>query len=214
MGALLGGIGALAGGLAGLLNPRPPSLSPVQSGALNQLIPSLMAKTQGPAQIDPTQQAALFGQINQNTVGANNAAIHSLTGAGLGRSGLLGSALIQNQDQAASSKNQADLGLQQQAVQVQQQDLQSSHYRRSTSGISQVRAGQGPSPTGLLRYSRTISRIKRIASTPLRVPRRMLRLLPTWDQATFHLRQEAFRLVTCRTIRCNNGRKHRIRGPL
>ena len=148
MGALLGGIGALAGGLSGLLNPRPPSLSPVQSGALNQLIPSLMAKTQGPAQIDPTQQAALFGQINQNTVGANNAAIHSLTGAGLGRSGLLGSALIQNQDQAASSKNQADLGLQQQAVQVQQQDLQSLIQALNVGNIP-GQSGAGAAANGL-----------------------------------------------------------------
>ena len=76
------------------------------------------------------------------------ACVHSLTGAGLGRSGLLGSALIQNQDQAASSKNQANLGLQQQAVQVQQQDLQSLIQALNVGNIP-GQSGAGASANGL-----------------------------------------------------------------
>lgn len=122
--ALLGAGSAVAGGIAGAANTRPPSLDPTQQGSLDSLIPYLQGKGTGTPTIDPMQQALQYGQINQNLTGANNQTTNSLVSRGLGQSGLLGAGLIQNSNQAQSSKNASDLGLQQQSVQLQQQDLQ------------------------------------------------------------------------------------------
>lgn len=125
MAGILGVIGSLLGGITGMANPRPPSLSPVQSQALNSLIPSLQQGAQATPAIDQTQQNLMYGNVAANQTGANNAAIHSLTAAGLGHSGLLGGALTQVANQAQQSRNQGNMGLQQQAVQRQQFDIQS-----------------------------------------------------------------------------------------
>ena len=124
MAALLGAVPSLLGGLAGLFNKRPPALNPAQSGALNTLIPSLMGKATGTPTIDPTQQALMYGGVAQNQTGAANAATNLLTSRGLGHSGLLGGALTQVANQAQQSRNQGNMGLQQQAIQQQQFDLQ------------------------------------------------------------------------------------------
>jgi len=125
MAALLGAIPSLLGGVAGLFNKRPPSLSPVQSNALNALIPSLNQGALGTAQIDPTQQSLMYGNVAANQTGGFNAANHALTAAGLGHSGLLGNALTQVANQAQQSRNEGNMGLQQQAIQRQQFDIQS-----------------------------------------------------------------------------------------
>jgi hypothetical protein len=142
MAAALGAIPSLLGGLAGLFNPRPPALNNAQSGALNSLIPSLMNKAQGTPTIDPTQQALMYGNVAQNQTGAMNAATHALTGAGLGHSGLLGNALTQVANQAQQSRNQGNMGLQQQAIQQQQFDLQ------TLLGLLNVNATGGQSGAG------------------------------------------------------------------
>lgn len=118
------GVNAGLSGLAGLLNPRPPALNSQQSGALNTLIPSLLGPATGTPRIDPIQQALMYSQIAQSQTGAGNSAIHSLVGAGLGHSGLLGSALTQVANQAQTNRNTADLGLQQQSVQQKQLSIQ------------------------------------------------------------------------------------------
>lgn len=124
MAALLGAIPSLLGGVAGLFNKRPPSLSPVQSGALNNLIPSLQQGATAAPHIDPTQQALMYNNVAANQTGGFNAANHALTAAGLGHSGLLGNALTQVANQAQQSRNQGDMGLQQEAFQRQQFDIQ------------------------------------------------------------------------------------------
>jgi hypothetical protein len=115
--------GALAGGIGGATNTRPPSLDPVQRKILDALLPQLFAKVQGPPTIDPIQQAGMFGQIAQSRTGADTGVTHALASRGLGRSGILGSALMQNQDVASTAQNTANLGLQQQAVELQQQNI-------------------------------------------------------------------------------------------
>lgn len=114
---------SLLGGIAGASNPRPPSLSPVQQQALNTLLPQLMQQVQGPVSIDPVQQAALFGQIAQSTTGANNQVTHALASRGLGQSGILGAALMQNANTAQTQQNNANLALQQQAIQQRQANI-------------------------------------------------------------------------------------------
>lgn len=123
-GLLTGGIGSLLGGLAGLGNKRPPSLDPTQSGGLDALIRSLMPNATGTPTIDPVQQQQLFGQNAQSLTGANNAVTHALTSRGLGRSGLLGAGLMQNQNQSQVNQGNINLGLQQQAVQQKQLSIQ------------------------------------------------------------------------------------------
>lgn len=123
--AVIGGATSLIGGIAGGANKRPGSLSPVQGQALNSLLPFLQQGATSQPQIDQTQQNLMYGNVAANQTGANNAAIHSLTGAGLGHSGILGNALTQVANQAQQSRNQGNMGLQQQAVQRQQFDIQS-----------------------------------------------------------------------------------------
>jgi hypothetical protein len=142
MAALLGAIPSLLGGLAGLFNKRPPALNTAQSGALNTLIPSLMGKATGTPTIDPTQQALMYGNVAQNQTGANNAATNSLVSRGLGHSGLLGQALTQVANQAQQSRNQGNMGLQQQSIQQQQFDIQ------SLLGLLNVNATGGQSNQG------------------------------------------------------------------
>ena len=125
MAALLGAIPSLLGGVAGLFNKRPPSLSPEQSGALNSLIPNLQKGAEATPQIDPAQQALMYNNVAANQTGGFNAANHALTAAGLGHSGLLGNALTQVANQAQQSRNEGNMGLQQQAIQRQQFDIQS-----------------------------------------------------------------------------------------
>lgn len=122
---ILGGVGSsLLGGLAGATNPRPPSLDPTQRGALDDLIKNLMPNALGTPQIDPVQQSLLYGNIAQSQTGGMDAVTHALVSRGLGRSGLLGGALTQVANQAQAGRNQADLGLQQQAVQQKQLSIQ------------------------------------------------------------------------------------------
>src|ERR1700730_14352575 len=100
---ILGAGGVLASGLGGALNTRPPSLSPVQQNALNTLLPNLMNGPYGATKtptIDPIQQALLYGNIAASRTGADTALTHSLVSRGLGRSGILGAGLIENQNAA------------------------------------------------------------------------------------------------------------------
>ncbi len=120
-GALVSG---LLGGISGAANKRPPSLDPTQSGSLDALIKSLMPNATGTPQIDPTQQALMYNNIAQGQTGANNAVTNALVSRGLGHSGILGGALTQVANQAQSGRNEANLGLQQQAVQQKQLSIQ------------------------------------------------------------------------------------------
>lgn len=125
--ALMGIGSVIAGGISGASNTRPPSLSPVQQNALNTLLPNLMNGPYGATKtptIDPIQQALLYGQNAQSLTGANNAVTHALVSRGLGRSGLLGAGLIQNQNQSQANQNNINLGLQQQAIQQRQLNIQ------------------------------------------------------------------------------------------
>ena len=122
--AFLGGlVSSLLGGISGAANPRPPALNPLQTHALNSLLgpnSNLMQLSTGTPTIDPIQQALMFGQNAQGLTGANNAITHVLTSRGLGRSGLLGAGLMQNQNQSQVNQGNIDLNLQQQAIQRQQ----------------------------------------------------------------------------------------------
>lgn len=140
--ALLGGIPSLIGGIAGLFNKRPPALNGAQSQSLDALIPNLMGKAMATPTIDPTQQALMYSNIAQNQTGANNAATNALVSRGLGHSGVLGDALTQVANQAQSSRNQGNMGLQQQAIQQQQFDLQ------TLLGLLNVNATGGQSGAG------------------------------------------------------------------
>lgn len=124
MGFLGGILSGLLGGIAGGSNTRPPSLDPTQRGSLDALIKSLMPTATGTPTIDPIQQALMFGNIAAGRTGADTAITHALSSRGLGTSGLLGAGLIQNQNVATQNQNQANLGLQQQAVQQKQLSIQ------------------------------------------------------------------------------------------
>lgn len=118
----IGGIGSsLIGAIAGGANKRPPSLSPQQQQAQNSDIAAAEKSATGPATIDPTQQAAIYGNIAQSTTGANDALTHALAARGISKSsGVEGAGLIANQAQASSNQNTANLNLSQQALQNQQ----------------------------------------------------------------------------------------------
>lgn len=140
---LLGAIlPSILGGIGGASNTRPPSLDPTQQRTLDQLLPQLLGNVQGPIQIDPVQQALMYGQIAANQTGANNAITHALVSRGLGHSGLLGQGLIQAGNQAQASRNEANLGLQQQAFQQRQLNLQ------DILGMLNVGSVPGQSKTG------------------------------------------------------------------
>lgn len=118
---LVGSVGsAIVGGIAGGANARPPSLSPQQQQAQNTDIQAATKSATGPVTIDPTQQTAIYDNIARSTAGANAASTNAAASRGLGRSGVLASNLQQNQDVAAASQNQANLSLEQQALQNQQ----------------------------------------------------------------------------------------------
>ena len=124
LGPLLSGISSVVGGIAGASNTRPPSLDETQSTSLDALIKNLMPNATGTAKIDPIQQALLYGQNAQSLTGANNALTHALVSRGLGRSGLLGAGLIQNQNQSQVNQGNINLGLQNQAIQQKQLNIQ------------------------------------------------------------------------------------------
>lgn len=124
MAFLAGLIPALLGGITGASNTRPPSLDPTQRGSLDQLLQQLMGQVGGAPTIDPVQQALMYGNIAASRTGADTAVTHALSSRGLGTSGLLGAGLIQNQNVATQSQNAANLGLQQQAVQQRQMNIQ------------------------------------------------------------------------------------------
>jgi len=125
---LLGGLASsLLGGVAGAANPRPPSLNPAQTNSLNTLLSpgsNLSKLAFGNPQADPIQQALLYGQNAASLTGANNQVTHALTSRGLGRSGLLGQALMQNANQSTQNQTGINLSLEQQAIQRQQQSWQ------------------------------------------------------------------------------------------
>jgi hypothetical protein len=150
---IAGGIGSLLGGISGAANPRPPSLSGPQSAALNALLgpnSNLLSTAMGNPTIDPVQQANMFAQNAQSLTGANNAVTHALTSRGLGRSGLLGAGLIQNQNQSAANQGNINLGLQQQAVQQKQLSIQdllgllNVNNTPGQSGLGAFMAGMAP----------------------------------------------------------------------
>lgn len=114
--AIIGGVGALAGGIGGATNPRPPSLDPTQRGTLDSLLKMLSGTVGTTPTIDPVQQAAERNQIAGAGVGGANRITNALVSRGLGRSGLLAQGLTQNSNQVASAQNQSDLSLQQQAI--------------------------------------------------------------------------------------------------
>lgn len=128
LGPLLGGLGsALLGGISGASNPRPPSLNPAQTKSLNSLLSpgsNLSGLAFGTPQADPIQRALLYGQNAASLTGANNQVTHALTSRGLGRSGLLGQALMQNANQSTQNQTGINLNLEQQSIQRQQQAWQ------------------------------------------------------------------------------------------
>ena len=124
IGAALGALGSVLGGISGAANTRPPSLNPAQSKALNTILPFLTQGAMGPLSINPQEQALNYGNIAQSLTGANNAVTHSLVSRGLGRSGILGSALMQNQLGATQAQNSSNMGLLQQSFQQRLADLQ------------------------------------------------------------------------------------------
>lgn len=115
---------SLLSGLTGGANTRPGALNPTQSSSLDSLLHSLMMSLGQTPQIDPTQQKLLYGDIAQNQTGANDAVTNALVSRGLGHSGILGNALTQVANEAQKGRNQADLGLQQQAIQQRQLSIQ------------------------------------------------------------------------------------------
>jgi hypothetical protein len=135
-------LSSLFGGIAGGANTRPPALNSIQSGALNSLLSQLMQNVSGPVKIDPTQQALMYGNVAENQTGANNAVTNSLVSRGLGHSGILGNALTQVANQAQQSRNQGNMGLQQQAIQQRQANIQ------DILGLLNVNATPGQSPFG------------------------------------------------------------------
>src|SRR6266478_9302771 len=114
--AIISGVGAVAGGLGGLSNPRPPSLDPTQRGTLDSLLSKLYGTVGTTPQIDPTQQGLLFDQIAKAGTGGANRITNTLVGRGLGRSGLLAQGLIGNSQAVTGAQNEANLNLQQQAI--------------------------------------------------------------------------------------------------
>jgi hypothetical protein len=117
--AAIGGglLTGLLGGLSGLFNPRPPSLSPVQQQALNSTLPTVASGAIAPLTLNPQVQQTDYAQIAQSLGGANDQATHALAARGLGRSGLLANALIQNAGSAQTAQNaanQSNLALSQQ----------------------------------------------------------------------------------------------------
>ena len=123
-GGLLSIGSSLLGGLAGVANPRPPSLNPAQLKALNTILPFLTKGAMGPLSINPQEQALNYGNIAQSRTGADNALTHALVSRGLGRSGILGAGLMQNQLGATAAQNTSNMGLLQQSFQQRLADLQ------------------------------------------------------------------------------------------
>lgn len=114
---IIAGIGgAIAGGVGGASNTRPPSLDPTQRSTLDSLLKQLYPTVGTTPTEDPTQRALMFGNIAQEGVGANNRTTNALVSRGLGRSGLLAQGLTQNSLGVQAAQNQTDLGLQQQAI--------------------------------------------------------------------------------------------------
>lgn len=122
--AIIGGIGALAGGIGGATNPRPPSLDGTQRSVLDGLLNNLYPSTFKAPQIDPVQQSGLYDQIARSGVGGANRVTNALTSRGLGRSGLLAQGLTENSNQMAGEQSNANLQLQQQAVTQRNQTIQ------------------------------------------------------------------------------------------
>ena len=116
--AIPGIAGGIMGGLAGLGNKRPPSLDPTQRFTLDSLLGQLYPKGRGigEAQIDPRQQALMFGNIAAQGRGGENRITNQFAARGLGRSGLLAQGLMQNSAGMQEAQNRTDLTLQQQAI--------------------------------------------------------------------------------------------------
>lgn len=114
--AIIGAGTSLAGGLAGLGNKRPPSLDATQSRILDALLNQLYPQVGQTPTIDPVQKSLMFGQLAQGAKGGENRVTNALVSRGLGRSGLLGSALTQNSNQLQAGQTQVLSYLQQQAV--------------------------------------------------------------------------------------------------
>lgn len=156
--AIIAGGTALAGGIAGAANRRPPALNPAQQNALNSLLgpnSSLLSTAMGAPKIDPILQALMFGQNAQSLTGANNQATHALTSRGLGRSGLLAQALMGNANQSQVNQgniNQSLLNLGYQQKQASIQDILGLLGQNATpgqSGFGGFMAGLAP----ILAYS-------------------------------------------------------------
>jgi len=116
--------GGIIGGIGGATNRRPPSLDQTQSGILDNLLKQLYPQVGATPTIDKTQQAGLFDEIARSGVGGANRITNQLVSRGLGRSGLLASGLSQNSAAISGAQSQANLALQQQAVQQRNQTIQ------------------------------------------------------------------------------------------
>lgn len=122
--AIAGAAGSVLGGIGGASNTRPPSLDPTQRSTLDNLLKQLYPQVGQTPTIDKTQQAGMFDEIARAGVGGANRITNSLISRGLGRSGLLASGLTQNSNMMAGAQNEANLHLQQQAVNQRNQTIQ------------------------------------------------------------------------------------------
>lgn len=115
--AIIGGVSAIAGGIGGASNTRPPSLDKTQSMTLDNLIKTLSPTVGATPTIDPALRASAFNDIAAGGVGGANRVTNALASRGLGRSGLLSSALAQNSNQVSANQNSANQFLSNQAIQ-------------------------------------------------------------------------------------------------
>lgn len=122
--AIIGGVGAIAGGIGGATNPRPPSLDKTQSTTLDSLLQTLSPTVGATPTIDPALRAGAFNDIAASGVGGANRVTNALTSRGLGRSGLLASALTQNSNQVSASQNSANQFLTNEAIQQRNTTIQ------------------------------------------------------------------------------------------
>lgn len=122
--AIAGIGGAIAGGIGGASNTRPPSLDKTQSTTLDSLLKTLAPTVGGTPTIDPALRAGAFNDIAAGGVGGANRITNLLASRGLGRSGLLSSALTQNSNQVSANQNSANQFLTNQAIQQRNTTIQ------------------------------------------------------------------------------------------
>lgn len=119
--AIIGGASALVGGLAGLGNRRPPSLTRTQSSTLDMLLKDLYPQTKSTG-IDPIQQALLYDEIARSGRGAETRLTNRFASRGL-RGGLVAQGLSDVSGNIQGAQNQANLMLQQQSIQQRNETI-------------------------------------------------------------------------------------------